>query len=67
MPATPASSWLDENGRLFLQTDIGFGLVHSLDMGLAADAVEQGLWTPGTMDFAAMPARFGYRLRPLPR
>jgi len=27
---------LDEQGRLYLQTDIGFGLVHSMDMGHAA-------------------------------
>ena len=35
-----ASAWLDESGRLFLATDLGFGIVHTLDMGIAADAVE---------------------------
>lgn len=38
--------WLDEQGRLFLSTELGLGLVHSLDMELAADAVEAGLWQP---------------------
>ncbi|HSM22222.1 MAG TPA: DUF2946 domain-containing protein, partial [Rubrivivax sp.] len=57
-------TWLDEDGRLFLDTDVGFGLVHTLDMGLAAQAVECGAWVPAEMPFAQMPARFGYVLRP---
>ncbi len=60
------AAWLDEAGRLFLDTDLGLGLVHSMDMGEAAAAVEQGLWQPQPMDFADMPRRFGYRLQPLP-
>ena len=64
--ATLRSVWLDEAGRLFLDTDIGFGLVHTLDMGLAAQAVEQGDWQPQTLAFAQMPARFGYVLQPTP-
>ena len=64
--ATMRSAWLDEAGRLFLDTDLGFGIVHTLDMGEAAAAVEQGLWQPQAMPFADMPARFGYRLRPAP-
>ncbi len=58
------STWLDEHGRLFAHTDLGLGIVHTLDMGIAAQAVEAGLWQPQEMPFAAMPARFGYRLRP---
>jgi hypothetical protein len=64
--AAPASAWLDEQGRLFLDTDIGFGIVHTLDMGAAADAVEHGAWRPEVLAFESMPTRFGYRLRPLP-
>lgn len=58
------AAWLDEQGRLFLQTDLGFGLVHSLDVGLAADAIESGQWSCETMNFAQMPAHFGYCLSP---
>ncbi len=65
-PAQMRSAWLDEAGRLFLQADTGFGLVHTLDMALAASAVEAGAWVPQTLDFARMPARFGYQLRPAP-
>jgi hypothetical protein len=65
-PAQARSAWLDEQGRLFLEADLGFGIVHSLDMEAAADAVERGEWVPQTLDFAAMPARFAYVLRPRP-
>jgi hypothetical protein len=58
------SAWLDEHGRLFADTDIGFGLVHSLDMLIAAPAVEAGRWQPQEMPFADMPQRFGYVLHP---
>ncbi|MDQ3059321.1 MAG: DUF2946 family protein [Pseudomonadota bacterium] len=51
---------LDEQGRLYLETDLGFGLVHSQDMIHAAEAVEQGLWVPETVLAADLPARFGY-------
>jgi hypothetical protein len=60
-----ASAWLDEHGRLFLATGLGLGLVHSLDMELAADAVEAGGWTPTETRFDALPERFGYQLRPM--
>jgi hypothetical protein len=56
--------WVDEQGRLFLECDIGFGLVHSLDTAIAAQAIEAGDWQMAEMPFAAMPARFGYVLRP---
>ena len=65
-PARLRSAWLDEQGRLFLDTDIGYGLVHTLDMGLAAQAVEAGAWTPAELPFAQMPGRFGYVLQPQP-
>jgi hypothetical protein len=58
------SAWLDEFGRLFLECDIGYGLVHSLDTDIAALAVEAGDWLPGEMAFARMPTHFGYVLRP---
>ena len=35
---------LDEAGRLFLASDIGLGIVHTLDMEAASDAVESGAW-----------------------
>ena len=58
------SAWLDEHGRLFLDSPLGFGLVHTLDTGLAADAIDAGTWRPSVLAFADMPARFGYVLSP---
>jgi Protein of unknown function (DUF2946) len=46
--------WLDELDRLFLSTELGLGLVHSLDMELAADAVEAGLWRPDSCSHAEL-------------
>ena len=58
-------AWLDEQGRLFLDTDIGLGIVHTQDMHDAAHAIEAGRWgEPRSMPFAELPARFGYRLSP---
>lgn len=63
-PATLRSTWLDDAGRLFVDTDLGFGLVHSLDTELAARALDAGAWpAPQELPFNAMTARFGYRLR----
>jgi hypothetical protein len=51
---------LDEAGRLYLECDLGFGLVHTLDMGHAAEAVEQGRWKPNEIASADLPRRFGF-------
>lgn len=61
------SAWLDEGGRLFLDTDQGLGLVRSLDMDVAADAVASGLWDPQEVAFARLPERFHYSLSPQPQ
>jgi hypothetical protein len=55
---------LDEQGRLYLQTDTGFGLVHSMDTGYAADAIEQGRWPLQDVLAADLPLRFGYVMSP---
>lgn len=59
-PAAVRSCVLDEQGRLYLETDIGIGLVHTLDMEQAADAVERGAWSPQDIAAADLPARFGF-------
>ena len=51
---------VDEHGRVYLETEVGFGLVHTLDMTHAADAIEQGLWVPSEVLAYDLPARFGY-------
>ena len=63
-PARVQRCYLDELGRLYLETDTGFGLVHTMDMGPAADAVEAGLWVPQEVLAAELPGRQGYRTSP---
>ncbi len=62
---TAAATYLDAQGRLFIDTPIGIGLVHTLDMHLAADEVQRGVWVPQDVDFAAMPGRFGFVRSPV--
>ena len=68
-PAQVLQVWLDDRGRLYLWCRLesvgeALGLVHTLDMTAAADAVEAGRWTPQECRFEEMPQRFGYVLRP---
>lgn len=58
--AAVRESYVDETGRLYLDTDAGIGLVHTLDMDQAADAVEQAVWTPQAVRSDELPARFGF-------
>ena len=62
--ARPTSCLVDQHGWLYLDTDIGLGLVHTLDMALAAEAVEQGVWKPQEAVAQDLPSRFGYVASP---
>jgi hypothetical protein len=55
---------VDERGRLFLATELGLGLVHSLDMDVAAHAVEEGTWRPHPVPFEDLLRRYGDVLSP---
>jgi hypothetical protein len=63
-PVEPSACLLDEDGKLYLVAPIGLGLVHTLDVGLASEAVEQGRWVPEDVRAADLPARFGYVTSP---
>ena len=60
----PSACLLDESGKLYLVAPIGLGLVHTQDVGLAADAIEAGRWQPETVVAAELPTRFGYVMSP---
>ena len=64
LPAEVQSCWLDAEGRLYLDTDLGLGIVHSQDMLDAALAVESGQWQPQPLASADAPARFGFQRDP---
>jgi len=58
------AAYLDELGRLYLDTEHGLGLVRSLDMEAAADALESGMWDLQEVSSAALPSQFGFLLKP---
>jgi hypothetical protein len=55
---------VDELGYLYLVTDIGFGLVHTQDMELAAEAVEQQLWQPREVNNSQLSTLFVFVKNP---
>lgn len=56
---------LDEAGRVFLESDQGLGLVHTLDVAVVADLLERGVWgSPESVQAQALTARFGFVLSP---
>lgn len=57
-------AYMDEQGWLYLQTHIGFGLVHSQDVQHAAEQLEQGVWSIVEIERQRLPAAFGYVLSP---
>ena len=63
-PVEPQACLLDDEGKLYLVADIGLGLVHTQDVGLAAEAIEQGRWVPENVRAEDLPARFGHVLSP---
>jgi hypothetical protein len=66
LPARAQSAWTDEAGRLFLATELGLGLVHTLDMDAASDAVASGAWKPEHATVAQLQRRFGFVTDPQP-
>ncbi len=54
----------DELGRVYLATPMGLGLVHTLDVGHAADALQGGVWQLEEALAADLPANFGYVMSP---
>lgn len=64
VPVTVLRTLLDEEGHLYLHTPLGLGLIHSQDMHLAAQMVEDGRWLPQDVQAADLPAQYGFVLSP---
>jgi hypothetical protein len=58
------ASWLDEVGWLYLETDLGFGLLHSMDMLQAVQKIESEEWVPRDIAKQDLQNRFGFCLSP---
>ncbi|RYY64047.1 MAG: DUF2946 family protein, partial [Comamonadaceae bacterium] len=61
----PSDCLLDELGRLYLVAPIGLGLVHTQDVGIAAEAIEQGRWQPLEVQSADLPGRYAFVMSPV--
>ena len=55
---------VDEAGLLYLVTQAGLGLVHTQDVGLASELIEQGQWPLSEAQSNDLPHRYGYVLSP---
>lgn len=55
---------MDELGRVYLETDTGFGLVHTSDMNDVANAVEQGVWRPEEVESAGFEVHYRFLKSP---
>jgi hypothetical protein len=54
----------DQTGRVYFQTEMGFGLLHTLDVAKAAEGLEKDLWPLESLETSEMPSRFAYTLSP---
>lgn len=59
--------WIDEIGRLFLETELGIGLVHTQDVHLALPPIEQGLWVPNEVLSSELETKFEFVASPQQR
>jgi len=59
--------WVDEFGHVYIQSPMGVGLVHSLDVIHAAEQIEQGHWTLQTLQHHELETRFGFCRSPQTR
>lgn len=55
---------MDEVGRVYLETDLGLGLVHSMDVGQVADALEQGRWKLVDCESKHLPNQYRFVISP---
>lgn len=56
--------YLDERGWPYLQTSLGFGLVHTQDVASLAQALDLLHWPIEEVRAEELPTRFGYQMSP---
>jgi hypothetical protein len=56
--------FVDERGWVYLETDLGFGLVHTQDTIHVAKAIEIQQWPVEEVLLSDLPRRFGYQTSP---
>ena len=58
--ATALRCLLDEAGKVYLVTELGFGLLRSQDVGMAALKIESGSWMPESVASSDLEEMFGF-------
>ncbi len=56
----PVECFLDQEGKVYLNTDIGFGLVHTLDVVQVASALDNGTWMVKQLQASKLESQFGF-------
>lgn len=62
--STATACYTDAEGRVYFNTPMGFGLLHTLDVGKAAEGLERALWQLETIAASDLPQLFAYRISP---
>ena len=56
--------WTDETGKVYFQTPMGFGLLHTMDVALAAEGLSLNVWPLETIQSNELPTKFAYCMNP---
>lgn len=65
--AASATCLLDDEGRVYVASGIGLGLVHTLDVAQAADAIEREVWAVQAVGADNLPEQYGFARSPASR
>lgn len=63
--AAATACLLDGAGQVYFATELGLGLVHSLDVPFVADAIERGDWSVQEVRAEDLPRQYGFVRSPL--
>jgi hypothetical protein len=64
LTTTATACYTDDLGRVFFNSPLGVGLLHTLDVGKAAEGLEQGLWQLQSILADDMPKIFAFFISP---
>jgi hypothetical protein len=64
LPVVTTRAYTDETGRAYLLSNLGLGLVHSMDMEHFADELEKQRWPLSEISTAELEQQFGYLRSP---
>ena len=65
--AASATCLLDDEGRVYVASGVGLGLVHTLDVAQAAEAIEREVWAVQAVGADNLPEQYGFVRSPASR